>query len=159
MLVIGVDSGSITTGFGIVEEQGRMLKAVGFGTVRPKAGSPMPDRIEFIFNRISAVFDDYSPEVMALEDIFMAKNAQSALKLGQVRGAIIAAARTRGIRVREFSPTLVKSALTGNGRAEKSQVAFMVTKLLGLPEKPASEDASDALALAITATLREEVRP
>ncbi len=155
MLVVGVDSGSISTGFGFVEENGRCLKAVDFGALRPKAGLPLPDRIEFIFGKISSLFDEYSPEVMALEDVFMAKNAQSALKLGQVRGAVIAAAKTRGISVREFSPTLVKSALTGYGRAEKSQVAFMVAKILGLSSAPSSEDASDALALAITALIRK----
>lgn len=156
MLVAGIDSGSISTGFAFVEEKGRCLTAVDFGALRPKTGQPLPDRIEFLFNGVSALFDKYSPDMMALEDIFMAKNVQSAFKLGQVRGAIIAAARTRGIKVMEFTPTLVKSAVTGYGRAEKSQVAFMVTKLLGLEEKPSSEDASDALALAITGILRKE---
>lgn len=156
MLVAGIDSGSISTGFAFVEEEGRCLKAVDFGALRPKAGLALPERIEFIFNGVSSLFDRHSPDIMALEDIFMAKNVQSAFKLGQVRGAIIAAARTRGIKVLEFTPTLVKSAVTGYGRAEKSQVAFMVTKLLGLVSKPASEDASDALALAITGILRRE---
>jgi crossover junction endodeoxyribonuclease RuvC len=156
MLVVGIDCGSISTGFGVIEEKGQRLSALDFGAIRPKAGLPHPDRIEFIFRKLTAILATHSPDVMAIEDLFMAKNAQSALKLGQVRGAIIVAAKLRGMKVREFSPTLVKSAVTGYGRAEKSQVAFMVTKILGLRSKPASEDASDALALAITALLRKE---
>jgi crossover junction endodeoxyribonuclease RuvC len=157
MLVVGIDSGSISTGFGVVEEKRQCLTALEFGAIRPKAGLPLTERIGFIFNEVLSIFDKYSPDMMALEDIFMAKNAQSALKLGQVRGAVIAAAKMRGLKISEFSPTLVKSAVTGYGRAEKSQVAFMVTKILGLQSKPSSEDASDALAIAITALLRKEV--
>lgn len=157
MIVVGIDSGSICTGYGFVEAAGQKLSSIAFGTIRPKTGSSLPEKIEFIFERLSSLFDQYRPEEMSLEDIFMAKNAQSALKLGQVRGAIIVAGKLKGMKISQFSPTLVKSALTGYGRAEKSQVAFMVTKILGMREAPSSEDASDALALAITAILRKEV--
>jgi crossover junction endodeoxyribonuclease RuvC len=157
MIICGIDSGSVSTGYGIISFYGSILKPIEFGTIRMKSETPFCQRIGFLFDNLNSIFKKFAIDTIVLEDVFVSKNARSALKLGQIRGAIIACAHSNGIPIREFSPTLVKSAITGNGRAEKSQVSFMVEKILGLKEKPSSFDASDALALAITSALRKEI--
>lgn len=118
------------------------------GTIRPGAKNDLSERLGELFLRTGEILDEFLPDFAAIEDVFTAYNASSALKLGQARGAIIAACTSRGIPVHSCEPTMVKKSLVGAGRADKSQVAFMVGQLLGC--KPDwAQDSSDALAVAI----------
>ncbi len=154
MVVLGVDSGSLCTGFGVVEGAGNVQRALTYGAIRNQSKTGHAERLAAIHNGLLSVIREYRPELLALEGVFMAKNAQSALKLGQVRGAVMVTAVAEGVRVAEFSPAEVKVAVTGYGRADKSQVQHMVKSILGLREIPRPHDAADALALAICALAR-----
>lgn len=155
MIVLGVDSGSLSTGYGVVEGSGQMQRLIEFGAIRCKASTPHPQRLASIASGVRNIIRKHKPPILALEQVFVSQNAMSALKLGQVRGAIMVVAIEEGLDVREFSATQVKSAVTGFGRAEKEQVQLMVKTLLGLREVPKPHDAADALALALCALARE----
>ena len=146
--VIGIDPGSVVTGWGVVHECSGALSLVECGTIRPK-GDIFAERLAYIYHQLCDILSRRQPSEAAVEQIFTAKNQLSALKLGQARGVAIAACAAFTLPVHDYEPTMVKKSLVGNGRAEKSQVAFMVGKLLG--QKPASwkPDASDALGVAI----------
>lgn len=146
-MVLGVDPGSRCMGFGLVRERSGCLSLVEAGTVRP-AESALSLRLGEMHGRIAALITAYAPVAVAVENVFFAQNSASALKLGQARGAVLAACGLAGIEVFGYEPTLVKKSLVGAGRAAKSQVSFMVGQLLGV--KPDwAEDAGDALAVAI----------
>lgn len=134
-------------GWGLVSESSGVLALVDCGVIRPGAGS-FEDRLGALFTRLSGVLATYEPDEAAVENVFTDKNILSALKLGQARGAAIAACASRGIPVTGYEPALVKKTLAGSGRAEKSQVSFMVGRILGVkPDWPV--DSGDALACAI----------
>ena len=146
-IILGVDPGSRCMGYGLVRERSGVLSLVEAGVVRPSEEA-MSARLGLMFARISELLHAYSPHAVAVENVFFARNSASALKLGQARGAVLAACGVHGAQVFGYEPTLVKKSLVGAGRAEKAQVAFMVGQLLGV--KPDwAEDAGDALALAI----------
>jgi crossover junction endodeoxyribonuclease RuvC len=145
--ILGIDPGSRVTGFGVIDVAGNRVTYVASGCVRTADGS-LPERLKTIFEGISEVVRSYQPLEMAIENVFMQKNAASALKLGQARGAAICAVVTQAIDVHEYSPTQIKQAVVGRGHADKTQVQHMVTALLKLPEIPQA-DAADALACAI----------
>jgi crossover junction endodeoxyribonuclease RuvC len=145
--ILGIDPGSRVTGFGVIDVAGSRVTYVASGCVRTADGS-LPERLKTIFEGISEVVRSYQPLEMAIENVFMQKNAASALKLGQARGAAICAVVTQAIDVHEYSPTQIKQAVVGRGHADKTQVQHMVTALLKLPEIPQA-DAADALACAI----------
>ncbi len=149
MLVLGVDCGSESTGFGLVASDGRCHRAVASGAIRSRASQPFPERLNRIHARLTELILEHRPDCMAVEDVFYARNARSALKLGHVRGVALQAAAAQGLPVAEYTPLAVKSALTGYGQAGKPQVLHMVRVLLALPADPDSLDASDALAVAI----------
>ncbi len=148
MKILGIDPGSRITGYAVIVKEGNRLIHVDNGAVFTDAASDFPGRLKKIFDEVSAVISRYAPDAVAVEDIFFAKNVQSALKLGQARGAAIVAAVNAGLPVFEYSALQVKQAVVGHGRAAKEQVQHMVKVLLGLPEI-AQADASDALAVAI----------
>ncbi len=148
MRILGIDPGSRITGFGLIEKQGNRLRHLDNGAISTCSNTPLPDRLQMIYQELVRVIVAYGPDAMAIEQIFMAKNAQSALKLGHARGAAMLAGVNAGLTVAEYSAIDVKKAVVGYGRADKSQVQQMVRMLLGLPEV-AQEDASDALAVAI----------
>ena len=146
-IILGVDPGSRCMGYGLVLERSGVLSLVEAGVVRP-VEEAMSARLGLMYTRISELLHAHSPHAVAVENVFFARNSASALKLGQARGAILAACGVHGAQVFGYEPTLVKKSLVGAGRAEKSQVSFMVGQLLGV--KPDwAEDAGDALALAI----------
>ena len=148
--VLGIDCGGEYTGYGVVEQgTDAGLQIVCCGTIRLSTREPLPVRLNRVFERLREVIADVHPKMVAIEDVFYAVNAKSALKLGQVRGVAMLAASSCGLEVAEYSPLSIKSAVVGYGRAEKSQVQHMVTKLLNLTEPPESPDAADALAIAI----------
>ncbi|MCX7829953.1 MAG: crossover junction endodeoxyribonuclease RuvC, partial [Acidobacteria bacterium] len=138
-----------------IRDRGTSLLLVNYGTIKLRSDTSLAERIGKVFNNLNLIWQKFKPDIIGIEDIFVSKNAKSALKLGQIRGAAISSAHLNNIQVMEFAPTLIKSCLTGNGRAEKEQVAFMVCTILGLPSKPKSLDESDALAIAITTALRK----
>jgi crossover junction endodeoxyribonuclease RuvC len=148
MRILGIDPGSNATGFGVVEQQGSQVVHVAHGTLRPPRGTPLAQRLDHLHAGILAVVEQHRPEVVAVEQVFVAASPRAALVLGQARGAVLSAVGAAGIAVNEYSAAQVKQAVTGNGRAAKRQVQSMVRRLLELDRTPAS-DAADALALAI----------
>lgn len=148
MIVLGIDPGSRITGYGIVEKAGNRLVHIDNGAIFTDKAVDFPGRLKKIFDGLLEVIAQYRPDQMAIENIFLATNPQSALKLGQARGAAIVAAVHSGLPVAEYSALQVKQAVVGKGKAEKEQVQKMVKALLGLPDI-AQADASDALAVAI----------
>ncbi len=149
MKVLGVDPGTLTSGFGIVSEEDHKLFHVVSGGISPSAKSPFPKRLKKIYEELEKIIDKYRPNVVVVEDLFVSKNIRSALKLGHSRGVAILAAMNAGLPVFEYSPSEVKQAVVGNGKAEKKQVQLMVKSLLDLQKVPHPADAADALAAAI----------
>ena len=148
MKILGIDPGSRITGYGLVRKEGNRLIHLDNGAIFTDTATDFPGRLQQIYAGITSIIERYAPDAMAVEDIFFANNVQSALKLGQARGAAIVAGVSAGLPVHEYSALQVKQAVVGHGRAAKEQVQHMVKVLLGLPEI-AQADASDALAVAI----------
>ncbi|MEI6542623.1 MAG: crossover junction endodeoxyribonuclease RuvC [Methylococcales bacterium] len=147
MRILGIDPGSRLTGYGIIEDTPQGYKYIASGSIRIKADY-FPDRLKQIFDGILEIIANYQPEQMAIEQVFMHKNADSALKLGQARGAAICAVQTQQIAVFEYAARQVKQAVVGKGAADKFQVQHMVKILLNV-QGELSLDASDALGIAI----------
>lgn len=147
MRVIGIDPGSVTTGYGIVDCGRDRLRWVDSGALRA-SGETFPERLGDIFARLVALLRLHRPEVMAIETVFVHRNVESALKLGQARGAAVCAGVGEGIPVSEYAPSEIKRAVVGTGGADKVQVQHMVVRLLGL-ERVLQADEADALAVAI----------
>lgn len=146
-MVLGLDPGSLVTGWGVVRVQGGVVSHVADGVIAVR-GTAFPERLGLIHAAVAAVVSAYAPDEVAVERVFMNRNVEAALKLGQARGAALAAALVGGCPVSEHAATRVKQAITGTGRADKAQVQHMVTQLLGLRAPPPT-DAADALAVAI----------
>lgn len=146
-IIMGIDPGSRKTGFGLINTVGGRCEYITSGVIRVPDVS-LPERLKIIFDGVSELIAQYTPEQFAIEQVFMAKNAGSALKLGQARGAAIVAAVNQNIPVHEYEARKVKQAITGTGAADKLQVQHMVKVLLKLPANP-QEDAADALAIAL----------
>jgi crossover junction endodeoxyribonuclease RuvC len=149
MIVLGVDPGSVRTGFGAVETDGRNHRLIERGVLAPGPRLPLPEKLRHIHAGISGLIQRLRPDALAVEDVFHAANTRTALVLGHVRGVVLLAGAEAGIAVHEYPPATVKQQITGFGRAEKAQVAFMVTRLLTLPEGALPGDATDALAVAL----------
>jgi crossover junction endodeoxyribonuclease RuvC len=147
MRILGIDPGSRLTGYGIIEDSARGYKYIASGSIRIKADY-FPDRLKQIFDGILEIVDNYQPDQMAIEQVFMHKNADSALKLGQARGAAICAVQVKGLPVFEYAARQVKQAVVGKGAADKLQVQHMVKILLNV-QGELSLDASDALGIGI----------
>lgn len=146
-LILGIDPGSRITGYGIVRDSGRGCEYVASGCIRTGSGE-LHERLKIVYRGVREVIQTYHPVTMGIEKVFMARNADSALKLGQARGAAIVAVVEEGLDVAEYSATQVKQAIVGTGGASKEQVQMMVMHLLKLTQKP-QIDASDALAIAL----------
>lgn len=149
MLILGVDPGTAITGYGLVEQQGQRLTAQTYGVIRTPAGRPLSERLKQIYDRMSALIQEYKPDALVVEELFFNKNTRTALAVGQARGVILLAAAMHGLTVAEYTPLQVKMAVVGYGRAEKRQVQEMVRILLKLKANPKPDDAADALAIAI----------
>ncbi len=146
--VLGIDPGSRATGYGVVEVQGGVLTVVDSGCIRTPDGS-LAERLGCIHEGVLRVVREYGPDVLAIEQVFMARNPQSALKLGQARGAAIAAAAHEGVPMFEYAPRQMKKTIVGVGGASKAQVQHMVGVLLRCDAQALGEDEADALALAV----------
>jgi crossover junction endodeoxyribonuclease RuvC len=145
--ILGIDPGSRLTGFGVLDFDGDKPTYVASGTVKSLDGT-FPDRLKQIFDSVGEIVAEFRPDIVAIETVFMARNAGSALKLGQARSAALCATFAYGVEVFEYAPREIKQAVVGTGAASKDQVQHMVVSMLQLNATPA-EDASDALAAAI----------
>ncbi len=145
--ILGIDPGSRTTGYGIIEETGNGLKYIASGCIQVR-GEALPERLKQIFDGVSEIVGQFAPDQLAIEQVFMHRNADSALKLGQARAAAICAAQVRGVPVYEYAARQVKQALVGKGSADKSQVQHMVKILLSLTGD-IQTDAGDALGVCL----------
>ena len=149
MIILGLDPGLGTTGWGIIRAQGNRLSHIANGQLKTSASEPLPRRLSHLASQLEAILADHQPDATAVEEVFVNKNPQSTLKLGQARGVILMIAARSGLEVGEYAARLVKKAVVGVGNAEKSQVHAMVQRLLP-GATIAGPDAADALAVAIT---------
>ena len=147
--VLGLDPGSVRTGWGVVERHGPGARSVAAGVIKVSERGELPERLLGIHRGVCAVIAEHKPDAIAIEDIFFARYPQAALMLGHARGVAVLAAAQAGISVCAYPPAVVKRSIVGSGRAEKPQVAMLVGALLGMRELP-GEDATDALAIALT---------
>jgi crossover junction endodeoxyribonuclease RuvC len=152
--ILGIDPGSHVTGYGVIDHVGGRLRLVDAGVVRAPKGGDLTARLRTIHEGVTAIIAEHAPDRMAVEDVFVAKNARSSLVLGHARGVILLAAALRDIPIAEYAPREVKLALTGNGATTKEQVRYMVVRLLALNAEPSSLDVSDALAVALCHAMR-----
>ena len=148
MRILGIDPGTRITGYGIIDVEGNRLRHVDNGIVKTRSSEPLPIRLKAIYDGLTMVLREFSPEAVAIEQVFLAKNPKAALTLGHARGTAVIASVNLNLEVHEYSALQVKSAVVGYGHAAKQQVQHMVKALLNLPEV-AQEDAADALAVAI----------
>jgi len=146
--ILGIDPGSNVTGYGVVEQEERKLVHVAHGTLRPPRRAELAIRLEHLYRSLAEIVAEHRPDAAAVEQVFVSVSPRSALVLGQARGVALAVLGAAGLGVSEYTPSQVKQAVAGTGRAPKSQVKTMVRRLLALERTPA-EDAADALAVAI----------
>ena len=145
--ILGIDPGSRLTGYGVLQAQGNNFIRLSHGVI--KLGNlPMPNRLARLIDQLDALIAEHQPDTLSIEQVFVHKNVQSALKLGQARGCALAICARHGLSVYEYSPRSIKQAVVGHGGADKNQVQLMIQKILKMPTKPAS-DAADALAAAL----------
>jgi crossover junction endodeoxyribonuclease RuvC len=156
-VVLGIDPGTASTGFGLVERRGRALVAHGGGVISTSADDPLERRLAAISACLRELIAEHDPAALAVEDIFFGRNVRTAFAVGQARGTVLATAGAAGIPCFAYTPQAVKLAVCGSGRAGKDQVQRMVAALLGLGAPPASDHAADALALAICHANRSAV--
>jgi crossover junction endodeoxyribonuclease RuvC len=149
MLVLGIDPGTASTGYGLVSSVGARCEAIDHGVITTRAGVAPERRLVEIHSRVCELLDDHRPDVLAIEELYFGANVQTAFAVGQARGVVLLAAGQRGIQARSYTPQQVKSAVCGSGRAAKDQVGRMVARLLGLPAVPTPDHAADALAVAV----------
>ena len=149
MKVVGIDPGTAACGYGIVQESGGRLKALGHGSWSTPADEAPERRLRTIFEGVSGLIEEHGPDAVALEESYVGADARTALSVGQARGAVLVAAALAGVDCVEYPPARVKQAVCGYGRAEKAQVQRMVKSILGLQALPTPNHAADALAVAI----------
>ncbi len=147
--VLGLDPGNAITGYGVVEGRGNRLRHVAHGVIRTTAGDPPQERLRVLYEGAEALLVRYVPDAVAIEKLFFKQNVSTGISVAQARGVLLLAAAKAECHVGEFSPTEMKAAVTGYGRADKQQLQEMVKRLLSLNERPRPDDAADALALAI----------
>ena len=152
MRILGIDPGTATTGFGVIDRKGAVNKFVAAGVITTPADQVMLQRLDTIYQEIKQLITEYQPDCMAVELLYFANNVTTAFSVGQARGVVLLAAGQAGLEVVEFTPLQVKQAVTGYGRAQKKQIQEMVKVLLKLPEIPRPDDAADGLAIALTAS-------
>lgn len=149
MIILGIDPGTATTGYGIIDSQGNRNKLLDYNCIRTQAHTPLPQRLVRIHTELSGILDKFAPEQVAIEQLFFNRNTTTAFSVAQARGVLVLACAQKGLPIAEYTPLQVKQAIVGYGRADKNQIKYMVAKLLNLREKPLSDDAADALAIAM----------
>jgi crossover junction endodeoxyribonuclease RuvC len=155
VIVLGIDPGTASLGYGLVDRTGSRLRAIDAGVFHTDADQPLPERLLAIHVFLEDLVELHAPTLMGVERVFHSRNVQTALAVGHARGVVLLAAAAHGLEVREATPSEVKIGVTGYGSADKAQVGRMVQTILGLAEPPHPDDAADALAVAIWAANRE----
>jgi crossover junction endodeoxyribonuclease RuvC len=148
--IIGLDPGTATTGYGIIDIVDGEPQVVTWGAIRTTPDDETPRRLQIIYEELCALLEAYQPDMAAIEEVFFGRNITTAISVGQARGVLILALANAGLSVAEYSPPQVKDAVTGYGKADKHQVQLMVRNLLHLEETPRPDDAADGLAVALT---------
>ena len=148
MVILGIDPGTASTGYGLIDTQDQ-LRVVEYGCIRTSSSQEMVDRLKIIYKKVKEIVQRFYPEEIAIEQVFFNRNTRTALSVGQARGVIMLAASCKGAKIFSYTPLQVKQAVTGYGKAKKRQVQRMVKKLLNLPQIPTSNDAADAMAIAV----------
>jgi crossover junction endodeoxyribonuclease RuvC len=149
MIVLGIDPGTASTGYGVVQSRGSRLLALEEGVIQTMAGLAPELRLAEIHARVGELIEIHEPDAVAIEELYFGSNVQTAFAVGQARGVVLLAAGQRSVPSRSYTPQAVKAAVCGHGGAGKEQVSRMVTQLLGMPKPPARDHAADALAVAI----------
>ncbi len=149
MVVVGIDPGTASTGYGVVSAEGSRLRALAHGVVGTAAGQALERRLADVHARVGELLDEHRPDALAIEELYFGVNVRTAFAVGQARGVVLLAAGQRAMPVRAYTPQQVKGAVCGHGGADKGQVARMVAVLLGLEAPPRPDHAADALAVAI----------
>jgi crossover junction endodeoxyribonuclease RuvC len=149
MIVLGIDPGTASTGYGVVQSSGSRLSAVEEGVIETRPAVALERRLADIHSRVGELLERHRPDAMAIEELYFGANVRTAFAVGQARGVVLLAAGQRGIPTHSYTPQQVKAAVCGNGRAAKDQVGRMVARLLGLAAVPTPDHAADALAVAI----------
>jgi crossover junction endodeoxyribonuclease RuvC len=149
LIILGIDPGTATTGYGLIDVHGHKYDLLDYGCIRTPAHTPMPDRLCQIYNAICELLVQSKPDQMAIEQLFFNSNTTTAISVGQARGVLLLAAAQQQIPIAEYTPLQVKQAIVGYGQAEKNQVKYMVGRFLHMKQPPRSDDAADALAIAI----------
>jgi len=152
MKILGIDPGTATTGFGIIEKNKSKLSVIDYGVISTQKELPMPSRLLIIFQDIEEIIAKHQPDLIAVEQLFFARNVTTALTVGQARGIVLLAGEKASLKLLEFTPLQVKQSVTGYGQATKKQVQIMVQKILKMNILPKPDDAADALAIAICAS-------
>ena len=150
MRILGLDPGTATTGYGIIDVVEGEPQVVTYGVIRTSARSETPERLQKIYEELVGLLETYEPDAAAVEEVFFGRNITTAISVGQARGVLILALANAGLSVGEYSPPKIKDAVTGYGKADKHQVQLMVRNLLDLDETPRPDDAADGLAVALT---------
>ncbi|MBE6687031.1 MAG: crossover junction endodeoxyribonuclease RuvC [Ruminococcaceae bacterium] len=149
MIILGIDPGIAIVGYGVIDYSNNRFHVLDYGAITTPAHTPVESRLEMIYSDMNELIKNYSPQCMAIEELFFNSNQKTAISVAQARGVILLAARKNGLDIREYTPLQVKQAVVGYGRAEKQQVQSMITTILGLKKVPKPDDTADALALAV----------
>lgn len=158
MVILGLDPGTATTGYGVLRKTGDRLETLAYGAILTSSKQPAHLRLMSIYDQLDEIIQKFNPVALAIERLFFAKNETTAIAVGRASGVMLLLAAQRGLRTEEYTPLQVKQAVVGYGGADKKQVQFMVQKLLNLPEQPKPDDVADALALAICHAHSEKLR-
>ncbi|MCK5412847.1 MAG: crossover junction endodeoxyribonuclease RuvC [Candidatus Pacebacteria bacterium] len=149
MIILGIDPGTATTGFGVLKSQNNKLEVLDVGCILTDKNLDMPERLDLIAKELKNIIKKYKPQIMAVEELFYFKNKKTVITVAQARGVILFVGKNQGLEICEYTPLQVKQAVVGYGRAEKKQVQQMVKSILDLKEIPKPDDAADALAVAV----------
>lgn len=149
MIILGIDPGYAIVGWGVLDYDGSHFKTVDYGSITTPAGMPVEERLKIIWDELNSIIVKYTPDCMAIEQLFWNTNQKTGIVVAEARGVITLSAATHGVKIFEYTPLQVKQAVVGYGRAEKKQVITMTTMMLGLKAPPKPDDTADALAIAI----------
>ena len=149
MVILGIDPGFAIVGWGVLESYKGQFRVMGYGSIQTKAGLPIEERLNQIFDGMNTIIDKYKPDAMAIEELFWNTNQKTGISVAEARGVIITSAYRKGLKISEYTPLQVKQSVVGYGRADKKQVISMVKLLLKLEKAPKLDDTCDALAIAI----------
>ena len=156
MIILGIDPGTATTGYGIIRK-GKTLQCIDYGCIQTDPSMTPANRLKKINNDLTKIIQEYSPEIMAVENIYFFKNLKTAMPVSQAKGVILLTAAKKNLLIREYSPSQIKMAVAGYGKAEKRQIQKMIKVILGLEREPKPDDAADALAVAVCCANHENL--